>query len=366
MKKLILPICIWILIIFAINKISVKVIPDRTSYELPAPIPFTFTLAPLLNMDGRIYQQIACRGYGVENGGSNLTAFFPVYPLLIKAISLNCAINPVLVGLLISSGGFLVSLFTFWKLVEKEIRFKSFLLMLFFPTSFFFLAYYTESLFLLLSLLVFWFIKKKKLLLASIFAAIATATRVFGLALVAAIIYEAFIEYKKNHKIHFEILTAPLGIVGYAVYNWMASGNPLAFIASQSHWDRPVGLLAPIYAIKSQITAIVSGPLPSYDSPFVYPVIVIEFMTLIYLITVLVVAYKKIDASYWVYLLASIVIILFGGILSAAPRYSLVLFPIYIYLAKHLSGVKYVMYLTVSLILLIFMAGLFLRGYWVS
>lgn len=365
MKKIFIIFLFWILLILLINKVSVNILPDRTSYELPFRVPFTFSLAPLLNMDGRHYLDIACKGYFIK-GGFDLRVFFPVYPLLIRILSLGCLANPILVGLGISLTSFIGSILVLLKMADKDVRIKTLLLLLFFPTSFFFAAYYTESTFLLFTVLTFWFLEKRRFLPASVFAGLASATRLLGVALFPAILYEAYREYRKEKKLHLEIVLAPLGLVFYSVYNWISTGSLFTFIQSQTYWDRPVGLLAPIFALKSQITSVVSGPLSSYDSPFVYPIILIELATLLYLVSILYFSFRSIKRSLWIYMLTNLIIILFGGILSASPRYALVLFPAYIFLAGRLKGVKYGVYLICSIVLFVFMASLFLRGYWAS
>ncbi len=364
MKKIFFVFLFWILLIVIINKLSVSFLPDRTSYELAFKVPFTFTSAPLLNMDGRHYLDIACRGYFIK-GGFDLRVFFPVYPLLIRTLSLNCSFNPVMVGLLISAASFLASLYVLGKMVDKKHRFKTLLLLLFFPTAFFFAAYYTESLFLLLTLLSFWFLERKKYLTSSFFAALASGTRLLGIALTPVLFYSAYKDYMKSGKVRWEVLLAPAGLILYSVYNWISTGTFFTFLSSQTYWNRPVGIMAPIYGLYRQVVNVLSGPLASYDSPFVYPVILIEFATLFFVVGVIYFSYKKIKPSYWIYLLVSLLIILFAGP-SSFPRYTLVLFPIYIFLGEKLSGAKYFIFLCISFILFIFMASLFLRGYWSS
>lgn len=366
MKKIIIFLIAWLVAIFLINKLSVKLIPDRTSYELPYKTPFTFSMAPLLNMDGRRYLDIACNGYSIKDGSLNLRAFFPVYPILVNVFSVGCKINPVLIGISISLISVFLSMVLLWKMLDKKIRSKVVVLLLLFPTSFFFSAFYTESLFLLLSVLVFWFLGKKKIFYAALFAAIASGTRIVGVALTLPVLYEAYLEYKESGRKYFEAVIAPIGLVFYAIYNWITTGSIVTFISSQTYWDRPISILAPFYTIKNQIVSILAGPLSNYDSPFVYSVILIEFFTLLYLLTILIVSYKKIKMSYWLYLAGSAVIILYGGILTSIPRFVLVLFPIQIFLAERLTGFKYYLYMLISFIGFVFLAGLFLRGYWVS
>jgi len=364
MKKYLLIFTGWLLLIFFINKVSVNLVPDRTSYELPVKTPFTFSLAPLLNMDGKHYLDIACKGYTASNT-FDLRVFFPVYPLLIKSFSLNCRINPVMAGLAVSWVSLFLSLLILTKMVKEKNGLKTLLLFLFFPTSFFFATYYTESVFLLLVLLTFWFLDRKKYLAASIIAAIASATRLLGIALFPVLLYQAYKDYKKDKKFRFEVLLAPLGLVLFSTYNFFSTGSAFTFLSTQSYWNRPVGLVAPFYGLARQFINVVSGPLASYDSPFVYPVILIEFVVLLYVLAILYFSFRKIKDTYWIYTLVSLVIILFAGP-SSFPRYALVLFPAYLFLGEKLSGFRYGIYLFCSLILFLFMASLYLRGYWSS
>jgi len=364
MKKVVFIFFVWLVSIFIINKISASIIPDRTSYELPYKVPFTFSLAPLLNMDGRHYLDIACKGYFAK-GGFDLRVFFPVYPLLIKALSFNCSINPVFIGPAVSLGSLLGLLYMLTRLVEKKMILKTVLLLLFFPTAFFFTAYYTESLFLLLTLIFFWFLRKKNYLAAAAFAALASGTRLLGIALLPVFLYEVFKESKKSRKLRLDFLLAPMGLVLFSFYNWISTGNPLTFLTNQTYWNRPLGITAPIFGLYKQITNILAGPVASYDSPFVYPMILVEFVMLVFMLAILYLSYKKIKMLYWIYMFASLVIILFAGP-SSFPRYALVLFPAYIFLAERLKGVKYGVYLVCSFVLFVFMASLFLRGYWAS
>lgn len=363
--KVLLPIFLLVLAVFFINKVSVGLIPDRTSYELPINVPFKFSIAPLLNMDGRHFLTIACRGYFVENGVDQ-RVFFPVYPILIKILSLNCFLNPIFIGLAINIISLVASLWLLAKLLDEKIRSKVVLLLLIFPTAFFFICFYTESVFFLLVVSFFWFLEKKKLLPAAIIAALASATRIVGISLAAVLLAEAVREYLKNRKVLWPVFISPLGLVGYSLYNYLTTGNFLTFLLTQKHWDRPVGLSAPIYAFVSQVKAVFAGPLPTYDSPFVYPVILLEFAVAVFILVVIILSYKKIKNIYWIYLTTSYLIILFGGIFSATPRYSLVLFPIQIYLAENLKGKSFILWCLVSAILFIFCCSLFLRGYWVS
>ena len=362
---------LWVALILLIEKTSIFFLIDRTSYELPYGLGVgrRSVVLPFLNFDGRNYLDIAVSGY-FQKGEYNLRAFFPLYPLLVRLIYGFFKINPVYSGILVSFLSSLAFIFILYKLVEADYgdkkAFRVIAAFLVFPTSFFMLAFYTESVFLLLVILCFLSLRNKKRLVAAILAAMASATRITGLALFPVLAYDSYNHFKKNGKINLSFLISPLGFVAYSVYSFITTGDFLAMISGQNGWGKPLGLTGPFYAFKYAITNILSGPKLTYDSPFVYPVIVLEFFLTILIIIFLIRSRKKLKAEYWIYSLFSLLVILVGGFLSSAPRYFLVIFPIFIYAGVNLSKFKYIIYVSVSFLLFIFLSALFLRGYWVA
>lgn len=352
MKKVIFLFLGWLLLLIGVNKLSPLFLTDRISYELPG-VAAKFTIAPLMNFDGRNYLDVVKNGYFAKSG-HNLKVFFPVYPLFIRIFLLNGLVNPVYTGILISLLSCLGSLLIF----NKMFGFKATLLLFAFPTSFFFAAYYTESLFLLLTLLFFFFLNKKNYPLASLFAAFASGTRIQGLILMPILLYE-ILKGKETKRFLWTVFVAPLGFIFYFLY------SGFSIFSGQGDWNRQIGLLGPFRALSDSITHIFQGPLSSYDSTFVYPVIVLEFLIFLFAVFVIIKMYKKVEASYFWYSVMSLIIILLGGSLASSPRYLLVVFPIFVYLSKELKGLYYV-YLVMSVLLLIFFGSLFLRGYWVA
>lgn len=371
MLKVILIIAILPLFFFSINKLSLRFINDHTSYQLQYAlnVPVKGTLIPWLNFDGLNYLDIVERGY---KSNKALTAFFPVYPLLITLLSLDLKLDPILIGLIISYFSTVLALIMFYRLSVKEISetnaFKAVVLLILFPASFYLFAYYTEGLFLLLNVLFFWYLKKDNFTLASFFAMIASATRLFGLALVGALIVESYIYFRKKGKFPFIVFSSPLGFLFYSIYLEINFGNPFLMFFSQSDqkFGRTLSILSPLKIIPDTLFKIIQGPQVRYDNMFVYPVILIESFFCVYLVILLVISFKKIGLSYWVYLLLSFILILAGGSLSSIMRYSLPLLPAYLFLSKNLKGLYFIIWLVVSFLLLVFSSSLFLRNYWIA
>lgn len=356
---------------FAIQKVSSNYLDNRTSYELPIDIELSSRslVSPRLNADGRNYLDIVQNGYFIK-GIYNLRAFFPLFPLLIKSFSLLTNMNAVYSGLFLAAIFSIGSIWLLFEIVRVEFddttSFKTVILMLTFPTSYFLFCYYPESLYLFLSLSVFWFLNKKNFFMATLFALLASATRIVGIVLPLIVIFEGFKYFIDTKKIPWIVAFSPLGLIGYSLYNYITIGDPLIYLHSWPVWGKSFSLLGPIKAFLSGFHNLLIGPQPFYDSPFVYLISVFEFGSLVFLIAIILSSYKKVKIIYWLYMVTNAYFYLAGGILQSLPRYILVVFPIYIYLATRLKGIGFVIYNIISIALLVFASALFFRGYWVS
>jgi Gpi18-like mannosyltransferase len=104
------------------------------------------------------------------------------------------------------------------------------------PFSLFFSASYTESLFLLLVVLTFVLAGNDRWVLAAVVVALATATRLTGVALIPALLLMAW-KAKLPWRDLFRIaVISPLGILAFMVHTWRALDDPFAFLTVQSEW----------------------------------------------------------------------------------------------------------------------------------
>jgi len=217
---------IWRIGLFFIDAIGEKILsfspsfPYSDIYLIPSGLPHW--LWSFANFDGVHYLTIAEKGYSAQF----TQVFFPLYPLLIGIFNnILPFINPIITGLFISNMLFLFSLMIFRKLMrldykEKEIKWMIAFL-LFFPTSFFFGSLYTESLFFFLVISSFYMARKKRWILAGILGAFASATKLVGILLLPALLWEWWqanrskyhvlgIKYKKILHTIFYILHSPI------------------------------------------------------------------------------------------------------------------------------------------------------------
>jgi hypothetical protein len=187
------------LLTFAIGLASVAVVPPLDPVGVPgwpahpAPDPGWDNLfVAWERFDALWFLRIADSGYRLDDGSA---AFFPLFPLAVRAVSFVLGGHPFAAGMLVSNAAFLGALTVTYRLTSMELdrdRARTAVVLLaFFPTSFFFLMPYSESLFLLLAVTAFWEARRGRWALAGVAGALAALTRSVGIVLAPALAVEA-------------------------------------------------------------------------------------------------------------------------------------------------------------------------------
>lgn len=198
--------------------------------------------------DARHYVNLAELGYSgyTENGQHLFLVFFPLYPWLMRLVSLVTG-NPMAAGLLVSflsySGGcvYLYKLAA-WELGKRAAR-RTVLFLSIFPYAFFFGGVMTEGLFLLTTAAALWHIRRHRWLRAGVWGALAAMTRMHGLLLIGAAGAELVehlgrFEWKQILRRLPALLLPALGSMVYLLLNWRVTGNAFAFTDMQAHWSQ--------------------------------------------------------------------------------------------------------------------------------
>lgn len=375
--KIIIIFVTWRILLIAVLFFSLKFIPLGNGNNFLGGGALNYKLSPQLfswaNFDGEHYLSIAMFGYK-----SLEQAFFPVYPILIAFFArpvsydfFSLQINSTIIGLLISNISLYFALILLWKLLNldftKKISMLTIILIMVFPTSFFFGALYNESLFLLLTLLAFYNARQKNWFLASFFAMIASATRIFGILLLPALLIEAYLQKEKFSK-YFWIGLIPFGLLGYMLYQYFSVGDALAFYRLQDlvGEQRQGGLVLLPQVYFRYIKMILNVD----PANFIYQTILLEFIVgIIFFILPIYGFFKKIRISYLFYALSAFLITTVQGAMSSVPRYVLVFFPSFIALAIWLMSLQKLTRIIIVLFLIVLLfieTALFLRGYWIA
>ena len=104
------------------------------------------------------------------------------------------------------------------------------------PFSLFCTIIYTEGVFLLFSTAALRAFQNKQYFGTAFWGALATATRVTGLALIPSFLIVAWQE-KRKPLAYISGLLAGMGTILYILYCWLEFGEPLAFILVQKAWQ---------------------------------------------------------------------------------------------------------------------------------
>ncbi len=276
------------------------------------------------------YIDIAQYGYFIPADRTKMAnyAFFPFYPLLMR-IADTVLGDPALSGFIISNACLLVSCFYLYRLVSLEsdgrTAMRSIKYLFLFPTAFVLSGILTESLFLALSLACLYYAKKGNWLFTGVLGFFTALTRPYGVIIILPALYE----YLKSREFKLQniradalyMLLIPAGISTYAAYCYYLMGDPLAFARVQAAWGGHA--VNPIMELLNRLT-----------TPAGVDVLFGACFTLMALVVMLL-SYKKVGFSLWLYGLLLILIPLSTPSSAwSMARYIVLAFPLFIVFAK--------------------------------
>src|ERR1700736_818606 len=280
------------------------------------------------------YINIAEHGYSYTKETEHLLGFFLLFPFLIKIVALVCR-DFFISGLLVSFVGSVTAGYFLQKLVsldgdEHNESGKALWYCYFFPTSYFLVIPYSEAAFLAFSIASFYFARRRRWLIASVLAALTAATRINGIVLLPALCAEAFAqEGRFAIKRAYWLMLSPLGLLANVLNSWHVSGNAMAYLQIQNtHFSQSTTL--PWSHLVNLIQQYVNSPSSSYRTMSIESTLVAVFITML----LLVVAWRWLRLSYQIYAWAQVVLLLSSSWIISYPRLVLVIFPLYIILAK--------------------------------
>ena len=325
------------------------------------------------NFDGVHYLTIAQYGYAAQY----TQAFFPLYPILIKAVSFIFLGNYVLAALVLSNLSFMGALFLFFKLLNLE-KYKSetviwtLAFFLLFPFSFFLVSIYNESLFLVFIFASFIAARKRMWAWAGLFGFLASLTRLAGIFLLPALIIEWLIQ--RNYKVSLSswkdmkpllgLLMVPLGLIIYMSYLAIRFGDPLYFVHAQSVFgaQRSSNEIILLPQVLWRYVKIFMTVTPNQ---YGFWTALWEFGVTALFLAAFIPMVKRIRLSYVVFSALAMILPTLTGTLSSMPRYTIVSFALFPILAMLPKALRVILLVVFGLLLILFTI-LYTRGYWVS
>ncbi|MBL8955236.1 MAG: hypothetical protein JNK82_30960 [Myxococcaceae bacterium] len=219
---------------------------------LEHPAWFELPLCGLMHWDANWYREIAVNGYWYRPGQQSPVAFFPGFPLSVRALSaigLSVWASEALVSFVCGAGALLA--FRRWAshFVNERVRDTATWALALYPFAFFLFGVgYADSLFLLLVCSAFLCVEEDRLPLAALLGALATFCRPAAPAVVLGLLACALEKRRRAGQPlrprDFLPALSGLGAAAYMLYLGATFGDPAAFAHVQSApgWDQPFGL----------------------------------------------------------------------------------------------------------------------------
>jgi hypothetical protein len=314
--------------------------------------------------DSLNYIRLAQFGYSGTGELRPLMVFYPLLPWVIRFITFftgNYLVSAIAISTIASiSAGLLLK-----KLVlldhSEETANRAVWFLFIFPTSYFLHIGYTESLFLTFALGSFLAARKDRWGLAGVLGALACMTRGTGLVLVPALAVEAIQTLRTTRRWNWGwlwIAIVPLGFAVYLLVNRQAAGSAFAFIGIRREFFS-ISLSPPWVGIAETFRSFNRTPAEAE---------LIGTQELLFITLGLVCAIAgaiKLRASYATWIAGNWLLITSVTFIASVPRYTLIMFPIFILFAKLAKRPLWNVAITVwSLLHLSLFAAEFVRGRW--
>ncbi|MEG4634193.1 mannosyltransferase family protein [Microcoleus sp. AR_TQ3_B6] len=189
--------------------------------------------------DSKWYIEIANLGYSYANDGhGHSVAFYPLFPLLIRAL-MTLGMRADAAGVLINSSAFLAALVLVYFWVEERYDAGAAkwttAVLAWCPFSLFCTVVYTEGLFLFLTASALRAFERGEYIWAAFWGALATATRGPGVVLIPTFLLTAWRE-KRPPVAYVAGFASAIGLFSFSLYCAIRFGDALAFVHAQKGW----------------------------------------------------------------------------------------------------------------------------------
>ena len=280
--------------------------------------------------DGFWYRFIAAHGYAPPTP-TLAAAFFPVYPLLVRAVRFVVRDWQV-ASLLVSNGCFVAASLLLLQLLRRDyeelVCRRAITFLMFNPVSFFLSAAYSESTFLLLSIGALLAARKNNWLLASACGGCLSATRAPGLIIGAPLLTEYVLQWREQGAAIRQFVRAklfwlalvPAGLALCLFYFYVTQGDFfLPMHAQAGGWKKTLTWPWQTFFYPDNFSP---SHIPLYQA-IVAAALVLTVLGF----------FLKLRPTYLVYVAAAMLFYLAWGSLEGLPRYVSVLFPLHLVLS---------------------------------
>lgn len=324
--------------VFMVTRLLVLVVAIAVEATQPGPpVDVLADERPLLRSltvwDGTYYLGIAEEGYHADPSYGPDYAFYPGYPLLVRAASVLTLGDGSVAAVLVGNLAYLLALVVLYALSVRHLRPERAILSLWFlslaPGAIAFALSYSDSLFLLLAVSAFLATETRHAWLAGIALALATLTRapgiLLGLPLLMLIVER---DGLRPSRAWLPLLLAPLVLLGFVAYLWWLTGDPAAPLSAQAYWSPPQvpgaetvidGAVDPTYRLGNE--DFVMRQAPAWASALWIGSL--AFTTFLFVFF----RHDRIRPAYWVVAILAVATVFLSGRLQSSTRYTAVAWP---------------------------------------
>jgi len=302
------------------------------------PIPKS-ALRPMLDVltswDGQWYLRIMRGGYPIYvrphinySVSDARAAFFPTYPMLAhlldKVLPGGDAIAALVLNFVLGAAAIALIGLLARELFDVHIAERTMILVAVFPGSFVLSFAYTEALLLTVAAACMWFILKRNWWLAGLFAAIGTATRPNGVALIAACVVASIVAIRQRRE-WWSLVAVLLSPTGFFAFQWWIDDHTgergVWFRVQHEAWGE--GASFGLTAVRRTVKAVIR-PLSSPTNTITLVTIVALVLLIWFLVQ------HPLPSHMTAYSIVVIVLMLVPETVTARPRFLFTAFPLFI------------------------------------
>jgi hypothetical protein len=257
--------------------------------------------------------------------------FLPFFPLAVCLVSLVVQ-NLLLSGLLVSFAASVAASYFLFRLValdaDEAAAWRAVILLFSFPAAYFLAAPFSEALFLFAVLASVYAARTGHWAATGVAGALATGTRVTGIALAPALLVEVFARRAgvcESVRRLAWISLAAAGLLTYLAINQIVHGDPLYFLEAQrNNWGQH--LVPPWEPVQVAIEKLLAGR-NDFTFTFIYAGRIAGVLVALPLLVLAVWRLRLADVLYgW----TGFLLMVSASWLISLPRYLLVLYPLFV------------------------------------
>lgn len=323
--------------------------------------------------DSQWYLKIADKGYpdhpptlnkkSGETMDTLLYNFFPLFPMTIGFANIffhNVQLSAFILNNLILLAIVYSLYFIVAKWFSRSIAVKTIFLIMLFPFSVFLRGYYSEGLRLLLFIWFCYGLTEKRYLLSAISVGLLCITN--GISLLLVPYYYGFLILNRRRISFFKILLyffiAVAPFLLWMIFCFIHTGNPFIFVATRAAWIRP-SIFPFFYNIKLMLNFQRLPLLGVYNSQldvlFIFLALCLTYLSENFLPKIV-----------WYATIILVVSPLFVQDSISYARFSVVLFPFFVYLAAALKNKYYIILVCIFFVGLLISSLYFINWYWIE